>query len=93
MSDQFEGELAKEGGVVPNKASLNSNLSGNAFGTVSAAAAGNGGTTPLIPAWGNVENAPNPITTLFMTGVLQGQDPSAAAKKADTEIDKRLSQQ
>ncbi|BBA99991.1 putative sugar transporter sugar binding protein [Actinacidiphila reveromycinica] len=93
MSDQFEGELAKEGGVVPNKSSLDSNLTGNAFGSVSAAAAANGGTTPLIPAWGNVENAPNPITTLFMTGVLQGQSPSAAAKKADTEIDKRLSQQ
>lgn len=93
MSDQFEGELAKEGGVVPNKASLDSNLTGNEFGTVSAAAAANGGTTPLIPAWGSVENAPNPITTLFMTGVLQGQSPSAAAKKADAEIDKRLSQQ
>ena len=93
MSDQFEGELAKEGGIVPNKASLDSNLVGNEFGTVSAAAAANGGTTPLIPAWGSVENAPNPITTLFMTGVLQGQSPSAAAQKADKEIDKRLSQQ
>jgi len=93
MSDQFEGELAKEGGVVPNKASLDSQLAGNEFGTASSAAAANGGTTPLIPAWGNVENAPNPITTLFMTGVLQGQSPSDAAKKADAEIDKRLSQQ
>jgi N,N'-diacetylchitobiose transport system substrate-binding protein len=93
MSDQFEGELAKEGGVVPNKASLDSQLAGNDFGTASSAAAANGGTTPLIPAWGNVENAPNPITTLFMTGVLQGQSPSDAAKKADAEIDKRLSQQ
>ncbi|MBP0461534.1 extracellular solute-binding protein [Streptomyces montanisoli] len=92
MSDKFEGALAKEGGIVPNKASLNSNLAGNAFGTVSAAAAANGGTTPLIPEWGNVENAPNPITTLYMTGVLQGQSPSAAAKKADAEMDKRLSQ-
>ncbi|MGQ4512259.1 extracellular solute-binding protein [Streptomyces sp. DW26H14] len=92
MSDQFEGALAKEGGVVPNKAALNSNLAGNDFGTVSAAAAANGGTTPLIPEWGSVENAPNPITTLFMTGVLQGQSPSAAAQKADTEMDKRLSQ-
>ncbi|MEW2544800.1 extracellular solute-binding protein [Streptomyces sp. NPDC047002] len=92
MSDQFEGALAKEGGVVPNKASLNGNLAGNEFGTVSAAAAANGGTTPLIPQWGSVENAPNPITTLFMTGVLQGQSPSAAAEKANAEMDKRLSQ-
>jgi N,N'-diacetylchitobiose transport system substrate-binding protein len=93
MSDQFEGELAKEGGIVPNKAALNSQLAGNAYGTVAAAASANGGTTPLIPAWGNVENAPNPIKTIFMTGVLQGKSPSDAAKKANSEIDKRLSQQ
>ncbi len=93
MSDRFEGELAKEGGVIPNKMSLNVNLAGNAYGTAAATAATNGGTTPLIPAWGNVENAPNPITTLFMTPVLQGQAPAAAASKADTEVDKRLNQQ
>ncbi|WP_037913041.1 extracellular solute-binding protein [Actinacidiphila yeochonensis] len=93
MSDQFEGEFAKESGAVPNKASLNTNLQGNAYGEAASAAAANGGTTPLIPAWGSVENPPNPISTLFMTGVLQGESPSAAAKKADTEIDKRLSQQ
>jgi N,N'-diacetylchitobiose transport system substrate-binding protein len=92
MSNQFEGELAKEGGVVPNNAALNSQLAGNEFGSVSAAAAANGGTTPLIPQWGTVENAPNPITTLFMTGVLQGQSPASAAQKADTEMDKRRSQ-
>jgi N,N'-diacetylchitobiose transport system substrate-binding protein len=92
MSDQFEGELAKEGGVIPNKASLNGNLSGNDFGVAAAAAAAGGGTTPLIPAWGNVENTPNPISTIFMTGVLEGQDPSAAAKQADAQIDSRLSQ-
>ncbi|WP_241968401.1 extracellular solute-binding protein [Streptomyces sp. ICBB 8177] len=92
LSDKFEGELAKEGGVIPNKTSLDSNLAGNDYGTVSATAATNGGTTPLIPTWGNVENAPNPITTLFMTPVLQGQDPAAAAKKADAEVDNRLNQ-
>jgi N,N'-diacetylchitobiose transport system substrate-binding protein len=93
MSDKFEGELAKEGGIIPNKMSLDDNLAGNAYGTAAATAATNGGTTPLIPSWGNVENAPNPITTLFMTPVLQGQDPAAAAQKADTEVDKRLNQQ
>ncbi|MGW7004824.1 extracellular solute-binding protein [Streptomyces sp. NPDC054933] len=92
LSDQFEGALAKEGGVIPNKTSLNANLTGNPFATAASAAAAGGGTTPLIPAWGNVENKPNPISTIFMTGVLQGQDPSAAAKQADAEINKRLSQ-
>ena len=92
MSDQFEGALAKEGGIIPNKMSLNINLADNPYGTAAATAATNGGTTPLIPAWGNVENAPNPISTLFMTPVLQGQDPASAAAKADTEVDKRLNQ-
>jgi N,N'-diacetylchitobiose transport system substrate-binding protein len=90
MSDKFEGEMAKEAGIIPNKISLDHNLAGNAYGTAAATAAENGGTTPLIPAWGSVENVPNPITTLFMTPVLQGQDPAAAAKKADQEIDQRL---
>ncbi len=93
LSDTYEGELAKAGGVVPNKASLNSQLAGNAYGMVAAAAAQNGGTTPLIPAWGGVENAPNPITTLFMTPVLQGANPAQAAQKADTEMTSRLGQQ
>jgi N,N'-diacetylchitobiose transport system substrate-binding protein len=93
MSDQFEGAMAKEGGVIPNKLSLDHNLAGNAYGTAAATAAENGGTTPLIPNWGNVENPPNPITTLFMTPVLQGQDPAAAAQKADQAIDQRLNAQ
>ncbi len=93
MSDRFEGEMAKEAGIIPNKMSLDDNLAGNAYGTAAATAAENGGTTPLIPAWGEVENAPNPITTLFMTPVLQGQNPAAAAAKADSAIDQRLNQQ
>ncbi|MCQ4080296.1 extracellular solute-binding protein [Streptomyces sp. RB6PN25] len=93
MSDQFEGELAKQNGIIPNKASLNSNLASSAYGTVAAAAAANGGTTPLIPTWGNVENPPNPIKTLYMAPVLQGTDPSSAAQKADAQITKLLSQQ
>lgn len=93
MSDTFEGAMAKEAGVIPNKTSLDANLAGNAYGTASATAATNGGTTPLIPTWGSVENAPNPITTLFMTPVLQGRDPASAAAKADAEVDQRLAQQ
>nr|WP_202447589.1 extracellular solute-binding protein [Streptomyces sp. SID5468] len=92
LSDQFEGELAKEGGVIPNKTALDSNLTGNPFATAAATASAGGGTTPLIPEWGNVENTPNPIKSLFMTAVLQGQDPAAAAKAADAEVNKRLSQ-
>ncbi len=92
MSDRFEGELAQQAGVIPNKTSLDGRLAGNAYGTAAAAAAKNGGTTPLIPAWGSVENAPNPITNLFMTPVLEGRSPAEAARTADAAIDQRLNQ-
>ncbi|MEV0093482.1 extracellular solute-binding protein [Streptomyces sp. NPDC050738] len=91
LSDQFEGALSKESGVVPNKTSLNSNLSASPAGVAAAAGAVSGGTTPLIPEWAPVENAPNPIKS-YMTAVLNGKSPAEAAKAVEAEINKRLSQ-
>ena len=91
LSDKFEGALAKENGVIPNKESLNSVLAGNAVAEAAAPAAAQGGTTPLIPEWAAVENTPNPIKT-YMTAVLKGKSPADAAKQVEAEINKRLSQ-
>lgn len=92
LGDKFEGALAKESGIVPNKASLDSNLKGNAAGEAAApAAATSGGTTPLIPEWASVENEPNPIKS-YMTSVLSGKSPAAAAAAVEGEINKRLAQ-
>ncbi|WP_330337267.1 extracellular solute-binding protein [Streptomyces sp. NBC_00557] len=92
LSDQYEGELAKLNGVIPNKTSLQSNLKGNGAAEAAAPAAAAGGTTPLIPEWAAVENTPNPIKS-YMTAVLNGKAPAAAAKDVQSEIDKRLAQQ
>ncbi|MFJ5029318.1 extracellular solute-binding protein [Streptomyces sp. NPDC088560] len=92
LSDQYEGELAKLSGIVPNKASLSSNVKGNPAAEAAAPAAAGGGTTPLIPEWAAVENTPNPIKS-YMTSVLNGKDPAAAAKDVESEINKRLAQQ
>ena len=92
LSDQYEGQLAKLNGVIPNKESLQSNLKGNVVAEAAAPAAAGGGTTPLIPEWAAVENAPNPVKT-YMTAVLNGKSPAAAAKQVEDEFNKRLAQQ
>lgn len=91
LSDTFEGQLAKEGGVIPNKDALQSNLMGNAAAEAAAPAAKAGGTTPLIPEWAAVENAPNPIKT-YMTAYLNGKSHAEAAKQVEAEFNKRLAQ-
>ncbi|MFF2850752.1 extracellular solute-binding protein [Streptomyces sp. NPDC058001] len=91
LSDKFEGALAKENGVIPNKESLQSNLAGNGAAEAAAPAAAGGGTTPLIPEWAAVENNPNPIKS-YMTAVLNGKSPADAAKDVEAEINKRLAQ-
>ncbi|MFJ8169159.1 extracellular solute-binding protein [Streptomyces sp. NPDC094473] len=91
LSDKFEGQLAKLNGVIPNKESLNSNLAGNVVAEAAAPGAKVGGTTPLIPEWAAVENAPNPIKT-FMTAVLNGKSNDEAAKQVEAEFNKRLAQ-
>ncbi|MEW2621463.1 extracellular solute-binding protein [Streptomyces sp. NPDC048106] len=92
LSDQYEGELAKLSGVIPNKESLESNLKGNAAAEAAAPGAAVGGTTPLIPEWAAVENTPNPIKS-YMTAVLNGKAPAAAAKDVESQINQRLAQQ
>ncbi|MET9616217.1 extracellular solute-binding protein [Kitasatospora indigofera] len=87
LSDKFEGQVAASG-LIPNKASLNSQVVGD-FAKAALAASVNGATTPNIAAWAGVENNPNPIKE-FMTAVLQGGDYDATAKKYDEEITKRL---
>jgi len=91
LSDKFEGALAKENGVIPNKESLESNLSANPAAVAAAPAAAFGGTTPLIPEWAPVENDPNPIKS-YMTSVLNGKSSADAAAQVEDEINKRLSQ-
>ncbi|ARX86340.1 extracellular solute-binding protein [Streptomyces alboflavus] len=91
LSDKFEGQFAKEGGTIPNKKALESNLKGNAAAEAAAPATAGGGTTPLIPEWGAVENPPNPIKN-YMTAVLNGDSPADAAKKVEGELNKRLAQ-
>ncbi|MGW4045096.1 extracellular solute-binding protein [Streptomyces sp. NPDC004721] len=91
LSDQFEGQLAKENGVIPNKEALQSNLQGNAVAEAAAPAAAGGGTTPLIPEWAAVENDPNPVKA-YMTAVLNGKSPAEAAKQVEGEFNKRLAQ-
>lgn len=92
LNDTYEGQLAKEGGVIPNKESLQAQLKGNPAGLAAAPAAATGGTTPLIPEWAAVENAPNPVRT-YMTAVLTGKSPAEAAKSVEGELNKRLSQE
>ncbi|GAA2920757.1 N,N'-diacetylchitobiose ABC transporter substrate-binding protein DasA [Streptomyces thioluteus] len=91
LSDKNEGALAKEVGSIPNKDALLASLKGNAAAEAAAPAAKGGGTTPLIPEWAAVENAPNPIKA-YMTAVLNGKSPEDAAKQVEGDINKRLSQ-
>ncbi|GHI95034.1 MULTISPECIES: extracellular solute-binding protein [Streptomyces] len=92
LSDQNEGALAKANGVIPNKDALQTNLKGNAAAEAAAPAVAGGGTTPLIPEWAAVENAPNPIKT-YLTAVLKGKSPADAAKQVEGEFNKRLAQE
>ncbi|MBH1935778.1 extracellular solute-binding protein [Streptomyces sp. AV19] len=91
LSDKNEGALAKEVGSIPNKDALLASLKGNAAAEAAAPAAKGGGTTPLIPEWAAVENAPNPIKA-YMTAVLNGKSPEDAAQQVEGDINKRLSQ-
>ena len=91
LSDRFEGALAKESGVLPNKQSLQSRLKGNPAAEAAAPAVSGGGLTPLIPEWAAVENPPNPVKS-YMTAVLKGTSHAKAAKSVEGELNKRLSQ-
>ncbi|MCH6162469.1 extracellular solute-binding protein [Streptomyces marispadix] len=91
LSDEFEGALAEEGGVIPNKESLQKKVEGNPAAETAAPAVAGGGLTPLIPQWAAVENPPNPVKR-YMTAVLKGKSHAAAAASVEDEFNKRLSQ-
>lgn len=90
LSDENEKAYVTLNGFLPNKASLYSALDGNAYALAAQKALPNAGFTPLVKAWGNVEIAPNPISTLFLTPILQGKDPVAAADAADAKLTSRI---
>jgi len=90
LNDTNEADFAKESGFLPNKSSLYSALQGNAYGEAESKAAPYAGYTPLVANWGNVEATPNPITTEFLTPILDGEDQVPAADVADQEITARL---
>ncbi|QMU79209.1 extracellular solute-binding protein [Streptacidiphilus sp. PB12-B1b] len=85
-----ESAFAKASGFLPNKAGLYPALRGNAYGEAESLAAPYAGYTPLVPDWGDVEAGTNPITTDFLTPVLEGENQAQAADKADAEITARL---
>ncbi|MGW4697923.1 extracellular solute-binding protein [Kitasatospora cineracea] len=87
--DKWQTAMAKEMSYVPNRTTLAGALSGNEGATAMAAGAANGHATPNSPDWAAVE-ADNPIKQ-YMTQVLTGADPAAAAKSADAAITKALS--
>ncbi|MFI0237399.1 extracellular solute-binding protein [Streptomyces sp. NPDC016845] len=93
LSVENDGQLIKEVGWTPKSPALESYAKEQPAAQAGApAAAKSGGTTPLIPEWAPVENPPNPIKT-YMTAVLNGKSPAAAAKQVEGELNKRLSQQ
>lgn len=90
LSDANERTFVKANGFLPNKASLYSALDGNAYAEAAMKAVPVAGFTPLVRAWGNVEDPPNPISTLFLTPILEGQDPVTAAEAADAKLTARI---
>ncbi|MBF9067563.1 extracellular solute-binding protein [Streptacidiphilus fuscans] len=90
LDDANESLMAKDSGFLPNRASLYGALAGNAYAQAAAKSVPYAGYTPLVPTWGNVEESPNPVVTLFLTPVLEGRDPKQAAEAADREMTVRL---
>ena len=90
LSDENEKTYVQLNGFLPNKTSLNSALVGNAYAAAAQKAEPNAGFTPLVKAWGNVEIAPNPISTLFLTPILENKNPVTAANTADAQLNARI---
>ncbi|MFD5032335.1 extracellular solute-binding protein [Streptomyces sp. NPDC058220] len=87
-SEKWQTDLARTMSYVPNKASLAGVIRGDASTAAMAEGAAQGRATPNSPQWASVE-ADNPIKP-YMTAVLQGQDPEAAAKAASELITAEL---
>ena len=93
LSKKNDGQMVKEVGWTPKSPDLADAAKGNPAAAAAAPAAEkSAGTTPLIPQWAAVENVPNPIKN-YMTSVLNGKTPAAAAKDIESEINARLAKQ
>lgn len=86
--ERWQAELARTMNYVPNRTSLASAVQDDPGATAMAAGAANGHATPNSPNWTAVE-ARNPIKE-FLTKVLTGADPKAAAADADAVISTAL---
>ncbi|WP_381791601.1 extracellular solute-binding protein [Streptomyces niveus] len=82
--EKWQTDLAKTMSYVPNKTTLADVIEGQEATAAMAAGAAEGRATPNSPKWANVE-LDNPIK-LYMTAVLQGEDPKTAAAVADAKI-------
>ena len=82
--ERWQVELAKTMNYVPNRTSLAAAVAADPGTAAMAAGAANGHATPNSPNWAAVE-ARNPIKE-FLTKVLTGADPAAAAADADAVI-------
>ncbi|MEU0696879.1 extracellular solute-binding protein [Streptomyces niveus] len=82
--EKWQTDLAKTMSYVPNKTTLADVIEGQEATAAMAAGAAEGRATPNSPKWANVE-LDNPIK-LYMTAVLQGEDPETAAAVADAKI-------
>lgn len=86
--EKWQTDLAKTMSYVPNKTTLAEVIEGQEATAAMAAGAAEGRATPNSPKWANVE-LDNPIKP-YMTAVLQGEDPQAAAQAADAKISAAL---
>lgn len=86
--DVWQRRIAEAMSYVPNKAKLADALDGDPGAEAMARAAEQGHTVPASPSWGDLE-ADNPIKR-FMTDVLRGEDPGAAARRASATISRVL---
>jgi N,N'-diacetylchitobiose transport system substrate-binding protein len=82
--ERWQVELARTMNYVPNRTSLADAVEDDPGAAAMAAGAANGHATPNSPNWTAVE-ARNPIKG-FLTKVLTGADPAAAADEADAVI-------
>ncbi|MFJ9682623.1 extracellular solute-binding protein [Streptomyces sp. NPDC101194] len=85
---KWQEELAKAMSYVPNKPGLARVIVGQEGTAAMARGATKGRATPNAPQWADVE-AVNPIKP-YMTAVLEGGDPQAAAKAASEKITEQL---
>ncbi|MEU8518681.1 extracellular solute-binding protein [Streptomyces sp. NBC_01216] len=88
--EKWQAELARAMNYVPNKPRLASVVEGQEATAAMAVGAARGRATPNSPQWADVE-ADNPIKP-YMTAVLRGEDPKAAAAAASAKISSTLAE-